>query len=168
MRICILYLVVALAACCCRCPVAKLCTTLRPHGVQHAGLLCPPLFSGVGSNSHPSKQWCHTTISSSIIPFFSCCQSFPATGSFPLSQLFLSGDQSIGSSGSALPMNIQGWSPLGLTGLISLQSKGLSRVFSSTTVWKPQSSARPSSWSSSHQNRPVAQWIDFVVPKILS
>ena len=165
MRICILSLVVALAACCCRYPVAKLCTTLRPHGVQHAGLLCPSLFSGVGSNSRPSKQWCHTTISSSITPFFSCSQSFPATGSFPLSQLFLSGNQSIGSLGSALPMNIQGWSPLGLTGLISLQSKGLSRVFSSTRVWKPQFfSAQPSSWSSSHQNRPVAQWINFVVP----
>ena len=117
MRICILSLVVALAACCC-CSVAKLYMTLCDPMVQHARLLCPPLFSGVGSNSHPLNQWCHTTISSSITPFSSCPQSFPATRYFPVSQLFLSGGQSIESSASVLPMNIQGWSPLGLTGLI--------------------------------------------------
>ena len=88
----------------------------------------------------PSSQWCHLTISSSVIPFFSCLQSFPASGSFPVSQLFASGDQSIGVSASAsvLSMNTQDWSPLELTGWISLQSKGLSRVFSNTTVQKHQ------------------------------
>ena len=104
------------------------------------------------SNSCPLSQWCHPTISSSVIPFFSCLQSFPASGSLPVSQLFASGGQSIRTSVSVsvLPVNIQGWFPLGLTGLISLQSKGLSRVFSSTTVWKHQFFyAQPSLWSCS-------------------
>ena len=92
------------------------------------------------SNSCPLSQWCHPTISSSVFPFTSCLQSFPASGSFPVSQLFASGGQSIGVSGSTsiLPMNIQGWFPLGWTDLILLQSKGVSRIFSNTTVQKYQ------------------------------
>ena len=95
---------------------------------------------GVYSNSCPLTRWCHPTISSSVVPFSSCLQSFPASGSFPVSWLFMSGGQSIGASASAsvLPMNIQGWFLLGLTGLISFLSKGLSRVFSSTTVRRHQ------------------------------
>ena len=113
--------------------------SLGPHGLQHSRLPCPSLSPGVHSNSCPLSQWCHPTISSSVAPF-SFSQSFPASGSFPMSQLFTSGGQSIGASTSAsvLPMNIQDWFPLGLAGLISLQSKGLSRVFSNTTVQKHQ------------------------------
>ena len=98
--------------------------SLCPHGPQHARLPCPSLTSRVYSNSCPSSQWCHPTISSSVVPFFSHLQSFPASGSFPMSQFFASGGQSIGVSASAsvLPMNIQDWFPLGLTGWISLQS----------------------------------------------
>ena len=110
-------------------------------------------ISYICSNSCPLSQWCHSTISSSVIPFSSCLRSFPASGSFPMSQLFASGGQSIEASTSApvLPMNIQGWFPLGLTGLISLQFKGLSRVFSNTTVRKHQFfGAQPSSQSNSH------------------
>ena len=92
------------------------------------------------ANSCPLTRWCHPTISSSVTLFSSCPQSFPASGAFPMSRLFASGGQSIGASASVLPMNIQCWLPLGLTGLISLQSKGLSRVFSSTTVSKPHCS----------------------------
>ena len=101
---------------------------------------CPSLSPGVCSNSCPLSQWCYPTISSYVVPFSSCLQSFPASRSFPISQLFASGGQSIGASASApvLPMNIQDWFPVGLTGLISLQSKGLSRVFYSTTVKKHQ------------------------------
>ena len=113
---------------------------LRPHGLLHTRLPCPsPTFRSC-SNSCPWSRWCHSTISSSVVPFSSLLQSFPAPGSFPMSQLFTSGGQSIGVSASALvlPMNIQDWFPLGLTGLISLQSKGLSRVFSNTTVQKHQ------------------------------
>ena len=99
---------------------------------------CSPLFPKVCSNSCPLSQWCHPTISSSAIPFSSCLQSFPASGAFPVSWLFASGVQSIGASASVIPMNIQGWFPLELTGLISLLSKGLSRVFSSTTVERHQ------------------------------
>ena len=112
--------------------------SLRPHGLQHTRLPCPSLFTWVCSNSCPLSQWCHPTISSSVIPFSFCPQSFPVSGSFPMRQLFSLGDQSIGASASVLPMNIQGWFPLGLTGLISLQSKELSRLFSSTTVRKHQ------------------------------
>ena len=104
-------------------------------------------------NSCPSSQWCHPTISSSVVPFSSCPQSFPASGSFQTGQLFASGDQSIGGSASTsvLPMNTQDWSPLGWTGWISLQSKGLSRVFSNTTVQKHQYfSAQLSLWFNSH------------------
>ena len=112
--------------------------SLRPHGLQHTRLLCPSPTPGVDSNSCPLSRWCHPTISSSVIPFSSHLQSFPASGSYPVSQLFASGCQSIGVSASAsvLPMNIQDWSPIGWTGWISLQSKGLSRVFSNSVVFK--------------------------------
>ena len=113
--------------------------SLQPHGLQHARLPCPSPTPGVYSNLCPLSRWCHPTIWSSVIPF-SCPQSFPASGSFQMSQLFASGGQSIGvsASTSVLPMNTQDWSPLGWTGWISLQSKGLSRVFSNTTVLKHQ------------------------------
>ena len=127
--------------------------TLRPHGLQHARLPCPSPSPRVCSDSCPSSQWCYPTISSSVIPFSSCLQSFPASGSFPMSQFLASGGQSIGASASAsvLPMNIQDWFPLGWTGQISLQSKGLSRVFSNTTVQKHQFfSTQPSLWRNSH------------------
>ena len=112
----------------------------RPHGPQHARLPCPLPTPGAYSNSCPSSQWCHSTISSSVVLFSSFPQSFPASGSFQMSQFFASGGQSIGVSASAsvLPMNIQDWFPLGGTGWISLQSKGPSRVFSNTTVQKHQ------------------------------
>ena len=114
--------------------------SLWPHGLEHARLPCPSLTPGACSNSFLSNQWCHPTISSSVVPFSSCFQSFPASGSFPMSQFFASGGQSIGVSASAsvLPMNIQDLFPLGWTGLISLQSKGLLRVFSNTIVQKHQ------------------------------
>ena len=110
--------------------------SLRPHEPQHARLLCPSPTPRVYSNSCPLSQWCHPTISFSVIPFSSCPQSFPASGSLQMSQLFTSGGRSIGVSASAsvLPMNTQDWSPLGWSGWISLQSKGLSRVFSNSTV----------------------------------
>ena len=113
--------------------------SLRPHGLKHARPSCPFPTPGVYSNSCPLIWWCHLIISSSVIPF-SCFQSFPAPGSFPMCQFFPSGSQSIGDSASAsiLPMNIQDWFPLGWTDLISLQSKELSRVFSKTTVKKHQ------------------------------
>ena len=112
--------------------VARSCLTLcDPVGYKHARLLCPPPAPGVYSNLCPLSWWCHTNISSSVIPF-SCLQSFPVSGPFPMSQFFVSGGQSIGVSASAsvLPMNIQAWFPLGWTDWISLQSKGLSRVIS--------------------------------------
>ena len=114
--------------------------SLQPHGLQHASLPCPSPLPRVYSNSCPLSRWCHSTISSSVVPFSSCLQSFPASGFFQVSQFFASGGQSIGGSASAsvLPMNIQDWFPLGWTGWISLQSKGLSRVFSNTTVKKHQ------------------------------
>ena len=113
---------------------------LRPHGLQHTRLPCPSPTPGAYSNSCPLHWWCHPTISPSVIPFSSCLQSLPASGSFPMSQFFASGGQTIGVSASAsvLPMNIQDWFPLGWTGWISLQSKGLSRVFFNTTVQKHQ------------------------------
>ena len=104
--------------------------SLRPHGLQHARLPCPSPTPRACSNSCPSSQWCHSTTSSSVIPSLSCLQSFLASGSFLMSQLFTSGGQNIEDSASVLPMNTQDWSPLGWTGWISLQSKGLSRVFS--------------------------------------
>ena len=122
-------------------------------GLQHPRLPCPSLSPGFCSNSCPLNQWCHPTISLFVAPFSSCRQSFPASGSFPASQFFTSGGQSIVASASAsvFPMNIQDWFPLGWTDLISLQSKGLSRVFSNTTVQKHQFfDAQLSLWSNSH------------------
>ena len=114
--------------------------SLWPHEPQHARTPCPWLTPGVYPNPSPSSRWCHSNISSSVVPFSSCPKSFPAAGSFPVSQLFTSGGQSIGVSvsTSVIPMNTQDWSPLGWTGWISLQSKGLSRVFSNITVQKHQ------------------------------
>ena len=127
--------------------------SLWPHESQHARPPCPLPPPRVCSNSCPSSWWCHPVISSSVIPFSSCLRSFPPSRSFPMSQFFTSGGQCIGISASAsvLPMNIQDWFPLGLTGWISLQSKGLSRVFSNTTVQKHQFfGAQLSLWSNSH------------------
>ena len=125
-------------------------SSLQLHGLQHTRLPCPSLSPGACSDSCPLSQWCHPTISSSVVPFSSCPQSFPASGSFPMSRLFTSGGQSIGTSASELPMSIQGWFPLELTGLISLPSQGRSRVFSSTTIQKHQFfGTLPSLWSSS-------------------
>ena len=139
--------------------------SLRPHGLQHGRLPCPSPTPGAYSNSCPLSWGCHPTISPSLIPFSSRLQSFPSPGSFPMSQFFASGDQSIGvsASTSVLPMNIQDWFPLGWTGCISLLTKGLSRVFSST-IWKHQffkaesintEKARPSLWSNSH----ICTWL---------
>ena len=117
--------------------------SLWPHGLQHARPHCPSATHGVYLNSWPLSQWCHLTTSSSLIPFSSCLQSFPASGSFQISQFFTSGGQSIGVSASAsiLPMNIQDWFPLEWTVWTSLQSKGLWRVFCNTTVQNISSSA---------------------------
>ena len=120
---------------------------------QYTRLPCPSPTPGAYSNSRPSSWWCHPNISSSVIPFSSRFQSFPASGSFLISPFIASGGQSIGASASTsvLPINIQSWFPLGLTGLISLWSKGLSSVFSSTTVWKHQFfGTQPSLWHNSH------------------
>ena len=125
----------------------------RPHELQHTRPPCPSPTPGVYPNSCPSSRWCHLAISSSVIPFSFCPQFLPASGSFPMSQLFAWGGQSTGVSASVsvLPMNTQDWSPLGWTGWISLQSKGLSRVFSNTTVQKHQFfGAKLSSQSNSH------------------
>ena len=120
--------------------VAQSCPTLWPHESQHTRPHCPSPTPRVHPNSCASSQWCYPAISSSVVPFSSCPQSLPASESFPMSQLFAWGGQSIGISASAsvLPMNTQDWSPLGWAGWISLQSKGLSRVFSNTTVQKHQ------------------------------
>ena len=114
--------------------------SLQPHELQHTRLPCPSPTPRGCSNPFPSSRWCHPTNSSSVIPFSSCLQSFPASGSFPPSQFFASGGQSVGVSASAsvLPMNIQDWFPLGWADLIPLLSKGLSGVFSNTTVQKHQ------------------------------
>ena len=136
----------------CRCSVCKPCPKLQLHGLQNDILPCP-LSPGVCSNSCPLSQWCHPTISSSVAPFSFCPQSFPTSGSFKMSWLFKSDGQSIGAltSASVFLINIQGWCPLGLIGLISLQSKGLSRLFSNTTILKhPFFSAQPSLWYNSH------------------
>ena len=133
--------------------VAQSCPTLWHHGLKHARLPCPSPTPRACSKSCPSSRWCHPTISSSIVPFSSCLHSFPASGSFPMTQFFTSSGQSIGASASAsvLPMNIQDWFPLGRTGCISVQSKGLSRVFSNTTGQKHQFfDAQPSLWFNSH------------------
>ena len=133
-----------------RCSVIS--NSLRPHGLQHIRLPCPSPSPGICPNSCPLSRWCHPTISSSVSCFSSRLQSFPASGSFPVSRLFSSGGQSIGVSAwaSVLPMNIQDWSPLGWTGWISLPSKGLSRVFSSTPVQKHRFfSVQSALWSNS-------------------
>ena len=123
--------------------------SLQPHELQHARPPCPSPTPGVHSDSHPSSQWCHPAISSSVVPFYSCSQSLPASGSFPMSQLFTWGG--VSALASFLTKKSQGWSPLEWTGWISLQSKGLSRVFSNTTVQKHQFfSTQPSSQSNSH------------------
>ena len=121
--------------------VTKLCSTVPPQGLQHARLPRSSLSPEVCSNSCPLSRWCHPTILSSVIPFSSNLQSFSASGSFPMSWLFALGGQSTGASASVLPMSIQGWFPLGLSGLISLLSKGLLRVYSTVprffvTFWK--------------------------------
>ena len=139
-------------------------SSLQPHGLQHARLACPSLSPRACSNSCPLSQWCHPTTTSSVIPFSSCPQSFPASGSFPVSWLFLSGGQSIGVSTSASvpPMNIQGWFPLRLTGLISLLSKGLSKVFSNTTIQNHQFfGTQHSLWSNSHMHT----WMEMEIGK---
>ena len=147
--------------------------SLQPHGLQHARLPCPSPTPRACPNSCPSRWWCHPTMLSSVIPFFSCLQSVPASGSFLRSQFFSLGGQSIGvsASPSVLPMNIQDWFPLGLTGLISLQSKGLSRVFSRSTVQKHQFfSAQPSWWSNSHMTtrKTIPLTIQTFVGKVMS
>ena len=126
--------------------------SLWPHGLQHVRLPCSLPSPEACSNSCPLSWWYYPTISSSVIPFSSCLHSFPVSGSFLLSWLFTSGDQSIGAlaSASVLPMNIQDWFPLGLAGWISFLSKGPSGVFSSITVWNHQFfGTQPSSWSNS-------------------
>ena len=127
--------------------------SFRSHESQHTRTPCPSPTPRVYSNSCPSSRWCHPAISSSVTPFSSCPQSLPSSGSFPMNQFFTWGSQSTGvpASASVLPMNTQDWSPLGWTGWISLQSKGLSRVFSNTTVPKHQVfGAQLSSQSNSH------------------
>ena len=127
--------------------------SLQPHELQHSRPPCPSPTPRVHSNSCPLSRWCHPAISPSVVPFSSCPQSLPASGSFPMSQLFTWGGQSTGvsASGSVLPMNTQDWSPLEWTGWISLQSKGLSRIFSNTTLQKHQFfGAQLSSQSNSH------------------
>ena len=127
--------------------------SLRPHESQHARPPCPSSTPRVHSDSRPSSQWCHPAISSSVVPFSSCPQSFPASESFPMSHLFAWGGQSTGVSAlaSLFPKKSQGWSPTEWTGWISLQAKGLSRVFSNTTVQKHQFfGAQASSQSNSH------------------
>ena len=132
--------------------------SLRPHGLLHARLPCPSPTPEACSNSCPFWWWCYPTISSCVIPFFSCLQSFPASGSFQMSHFFASGGQSIevSASTSVFLMNIQDWLPLGWTGWISLKSKGLSRAFSNTTVQKHQFfGAQLSLWSNSH----ICTWL---------
>ena len=132
--------------------------SLQPHGLPHTRLPCPSPTPRAYSNSCLSSRWCHPTISSSVVPFSSCPQSLPALGSFPMSHFFTSDGQRIrvSASASVLPMNIQDWFPLGLPGLISLKSKGLSRAFSNTTVQKHQFfGTQPSLWSNSH----ICTWL---------
>ena len=132
--------------------------SLQPHGLQHARPPCPSPTPGVYSNSCSLSQWCHPTNSSSVVPFSSCLQSFPTSGSFKMSQLFAWGSQNIGvsASTSVLPMNTQDWSPLGWTGWNSFQAKELSRVFSKTIVQKHQFfGTQLSLWSNSQ----ICTWL---------
>ena len=136
--------------------------SLRRHGLQHSRPPCPSPTPGIYPNSCPLSRWCHPTIASSVVPCSSRPQSFPASGSFPVSQFFTPGDQSIGASASASvpPMNIQDWFPLGWTSLISLQSKGLSRIFLNTTVQKHHFfSIQPSLWSNWHPYMTIGKTI---------
>ena len=145
------------SSCCC-CSVAKLCLTLCDHRLQHTRPPCSSLPPGACSDSCPLSRWCHPNHLILCCPLLLLPQSCPASGWFLMSWLFISGGQSIGAAASAsvLPMNVQDWFPLGWTGWISLQSKGFSRVFSSTTVWKHQFfSAQPSLWSNSH----ISTWL---------
>ena len=137
--------------------------SLRPHEPQDTRPPCPSPTLGVHSNSCPSSQYCHTIISSSVIPFSSCPQSFPASGSFQMNQPFISGGQSIGVSVSTSvpPMNTQDLSPLGCTGWISLQSKGLARVFSSTIVQKHQFFGTQLSSQSNSRIHRLLEWVAF-------
>ena len=150
---------------------------LWTHEVQHARLACLSPTPGAYSNSCPSSWWCHPTISSSVIPFFSCIQSFPASGSFPMSQFFASDGQSIEALASALPMIIQDWFLSGLTGLIPLLSKGLSRVFSNTTAQNLQHRSSEASilWHSgffmvqlSHPHRTTGDTIALTIRTFVS
>ena len=141
--------------------------SLWPHESQHASPPCPSPTPGVHSDSRPKSWWYHPAISSSVVPFSSCPQSLPASESFPMSQLFATGGQSIGASASAsvLPMNTQDWSPLGWTGWSSLQSKGLSRVFSNTTVQKyqffrAQLSSQSNSYIHTWPQEKLQPWLD--------
>ena len=136
----------------CCCSVAQSCLTLcNPIDWSTPGFPVLHYLPGFAQTHVQLSQWCHPTISSSVAPFSSYRQSFPASGSFPVNQLFISGGQSVRASASVLPMSIQGWFPLGLTGLVSFLSKGLSRVFSSTTVQKHHFfGIQPSLWSNSH------------------
>ena len=118
--------------------LSVMCNSLRPHGLQHARPPCPSSTPRVYSDSCPLSRWCHSTISSSVVPFSSCLPSFPASGSFPMSQFFTSGGPKYWSFSFSISPSNQDWFPLGWTGWISLQSKGLSRVFSNTTVQKHQ------------------------------
>ena len=130
--------------------------SLQPHGLQHARLFCPSLSPSICSNSCPLSRWQYLTISSSVAPFSFHLQSFPAPGSFPMSWLLTSSGRSMGASASVLPMNIQGWFPLGLTGLISLLFKGHTRIFSSSTTWKDWFfGTQPSLWFNSH----ICTWL---------
>ena len=150
--------------------------SLPPHGLQHTRLPCPSPTPGVWSNACPLSWWCQPTISPSVVPFSYCLQSFPASGSFPMSQFFTSGGQSTGVSASAsvLPMNIQDWFPLGLTGWISLLSKDLSRAFSNTTVKNHKFfGTQPSLWSNSHihtwlQKKVIVLTVWTFVGKVMS
>ena len=145
--------------------------SLWPHALQHTRLPCSSPSPRACSNSCPLSQWCHPTISSTVIPFSSCLLSFPKSGSFSMSWLFISGGQNIGASASVLPMNTQGCFSLGLTGLIFLQSKGLSRVFSNNTVQKHQFfGTQPSLWSTSMMTtgKTIALTIRTFVGKVMS
>ena len=143
------YLCLLFYLCCCCCSVVS--ESLQTHELQHTRLPCPLPSPRACSNSCPLSWWYHPTTSSSVVRFFSCPKSFPASGPFQMSQLFISSGQSTEASASILPMNTQGWFLLGLTGLISLLSKRLSRVFSNTTVWKHQLfGTQPSLWCNSH------------------
>ena len=149
--------------------------SLRPHGLQQARLPCPSPTPGACLNTCPSSHWCHPTISSSVVSFSSSLQSCPASGSSPMSQFFTSGGQSIGTSASAsvLPMNSQEWFPLGMTGLISCQSKGLSRVFSTTTVknhhfFRAQRSSPPEACQASLSITSSWSLLKFLCPTLTS